>query len=546
MIEMVDWSKLKTYQGSKYRSFEELCYQIAKEICGEKGQFTSIDDSGGGDGVEFYMTLPNGDQWGWQAKFYHPNSRLNASNRKRSIEGSLKKACQTHTHLKKWILCTPSKFTPGEQEWFENTLCQSIPKNMNVELKRWGDSKFNNWLSEPRFSGKWHYFFGELELSIDWFKTQFNKQMASVEKKFSSVLHTETRVDANLHALLGDKGFVHQITELIEKLQSELSDLKEAIDDLKQPIPNGIEWDEVEKSKVIGAAESLQDTVASVISQLKQARELLNEGRLSEAQAIDWGSLLTQLKEAFDTYETVGAESGISKIRYTSEREDGERALYKARSIVHSPSSLIANLLDDFLQSAMERCKLINQPELNILGEAGIGKTHIACNICNDRLKAGLPALFIRGVRLTSDRPVEEQLLRILDIPSSYSWNNFLQALSAAAEAYHTRIPLVIDGLNESTHNGTFSKVWKLGLKGLVQEIAQTKNLVLITTCRTSYEKAIWGDKDLPNRVYARRFDTDEVEQAVEKYFNEYNIKADLTGAPLTQFEHPIYLKIFL
>ena len=69
---MIDWSKLETYQGSKYRRFEELCYQIAKGIYGEHGSFTSVDDSGGGDGVEFYMTLPNGDEWGWQAKFYHP------------------------------------------------------------------------------------------------------------------------------------------------------------------------------------------------------------------------------------------------------------------------------------------------------------------------------------------------------------------------------------------------------------------------------------------------------------------------------------------
>ena len=542
---MIDWSKLKTYQETKYRSFEELCYQIAKGLYGECGRFTSVDDSGGGDGVEFYMTLPNGEQWGWQAKFYPPNSRLDVGSRKQSITGSLKKACQIHKRLKKWILCTPSNFTPLEQDWFENTLCQSIPENMNVELEHWGDSEFNDWLSKPSFSGKRHYFFGELELNIDWFKTQFDKQMASVGKKFSSALHTETRVDAHIHALLGDKGFVHQITELIEKLQSELSDLKEAIDDLKQPIPNGIEWDEEEKSKVIGGAESLQGTLADVICQLEQARELLNEGRLLEAQTIDWGSLLTQLKEALDTYETVGTESGISKIRYTSEREDGERALYKARSIVHSPSSLIANLLDDFFHSAIQQCEFIRQPDLNILGDAGIGKTHIACNICDARLKTGLPALFIRGSHFTGDRPIEEQLRNILDIPSSYSWNDFLQALSAAAEAYHTRIPLIIDGLNESTHNGAFSNVWRLKLKGLAQEIAQTKNLVLITTCRTSYKEAIWEDEDPPNMVYAYGFDTYEVEQAVEKYFNEYKIKADLTAAPLTQFEHPIYLKIF-
>ena len=541
---MIDWSKLETYQGSKWRSFEELCYQIAKGRYGGRGRFTSVDDSGGGDGVEFYMTLPNGDQWGWQAKFFHPKPRLSASIRGQSIK-SLKKACQTHRRLRKWILCTPSDFTPGEQEWFENTLCQSIPKNMNVELEHWGDSDFNTWLSEPHFSGKWHYFFGKLELSIGWFKRQFDKQMASVGEKFSSSLHTETLVDARIHALLGDEGFVRQITELIEELNEELSDLKERVDNIKHRIPNGIEWAEEEKSKVIKAAESLQDTLANVICQLEQAKEFLNEGRLSEAQAIDWEFMYTQLKRTLDKYRTVEVESGMSKTRYTGKKEYEERVVREATSTVHGPWNLIATLLDDFFHSALQRCKLINQPDLNILGDAGIGKTHIACNICDERLRPRLPALFIRGIRFTSDRPIEEQLLRILDILPFYSWHDFLQALSTAAEAYRTRIPLIIDGLNESTHNGAFSNVWKSGLKGLIQEIAQTKNLALITTCRTSYEKAIWEDEDSPNRVYAYGFDTEEVEQAIDKYFNEYKIRADLTGAPLTQFEHPIYLKIF-
>ena len=543
---MIDWSELKTYQETKYRSFEELCYQIAKGLYGEQGTFTRVDDSGGGDGVEFYITLPNGDQWGWQAKFYYdPTPRLSVSGRKRSIKDSLGKACQTHSRLKKWILCTPSNFTPKEQIWFENTLCQSIPENMSVELEHWGDSDFNDWLSKPHFSGKWHYFFGGLELDINWFQTQFDKQMASVGEKFSPSLHTETLVDARIHALLGDEGFVRQITELIEKLNEELPNLEKAIDDLERWIPKGIEWAEEEKSKIMGTAESLRSTLAHVICRFEQARELLNEGMLSEAQAIDWQSLYTQLKKAFDTYEAVSTESGTSQIRYTGEGQNEEAAVYRAKLIIHSPCSLIANLLDDFLHSALQRCKLINQPNINIFGDAGIGKTHVACNICDDRLKSGLPALFIRGSHFTSDQPIEEQLLRILNISSSYSWENFLQALSAAAEAYHTRIPLIIDGLNESTHNGAFSNVWRLGLKGFIQEIARTKNLVLIATCRTSYKEAIWEAEDPPNMMCAYGFDTDEVERAVDKHFKEYKIEADLTAAPWEQFKHPIYLKIF-
>ena len=91
MIDKIKWEELKPYENDKRRSFEELCYQIAKGLHGDEGRFTSIDDSGGGDGVEFYLTLPNGDQWGWQAKFYYPQKRLNISNRKQSIINSLKK-----------------------------------------------------------------------------------------------------------------------------------------------------------------------------------------------------------------------------------------------------------------------------------------------------------------------------------------------------------------------------------------------------------------------------------------------------------------------
>ena len=563
---MIDWSKLKPYQNDKYQSFEELCYQIAKGLYGEKGRFTSVDDSGGGDGVEFYLTLPNGDEWGWQVKFYHPNPRLSDS-RKRSIKDSLKTACEKHPCLTKWFLCTPTNFTPkkrrsqGEQVWFGNTLPESIPENMNVELEHWGDSDFNNWLSEPRFSGKLNYFFGNLELNLDWFKRQFDKQVTGVGDKFDSSLHTETDVDAEIHALLGDKAFVHQITKWVEKLEGELPDLKEAIDDLKRPIPY-IEWSEEEKSKVVKAAESLQDALVNIIDKFEQARKILNKQELTTAQAIDWGAVFGQLRKVFDNYEKVTMESGISQIRYIGEKEDEERFLNKASSVVHGPRNLVARLLDKFFPSVIWRLGLINESDLHILGDAGIGKTHIACHICDDRLKNGLPALFVRGSLFTTEQPIEAQLQTILDIPPSYSWQDFLKALSAAAEAYHTRIPLIIDGLNESVHNGTFSKVWELGLKGLVQEIEETKNLVLITTCRRSYEEAIWKevspkediipgkviwkDKDSLNLVYAYGFDTDEVTQeAIDKYFNAYKIKANLTLAPLKQFEHPIYLKIF-
>ena len=274
---MVDWSKLKAYEGNKHRSFEELCYQIAKGNQRQHGRFTFIDDSGGGDGVEFYLTFPNGDQWGWQAKFYHPEPRLSAGNRKESIKKSLKKACQEHPRLKKWILCTPSNLTPNEQVWFKNILPQSIPQDLDVELEHWGASNFNAWLSDPCFGGKLNYFFGELELDMNWFKTQFDKQKASVGEKFCSSLHTESIVDAFLHTLLSDKKFVCQIAEWIEKINEALPELNDAISDLKRPTPEDIQWAEREKCEVINSAESLQANLVDTVSQLEHAKKLFNE-----------------------------------------------------------------------------------------------------------------------------------------------------------------------------------------------------------------------------------------------------------------------------
>jgi hypothetical protein len=319
---MIDWSKLKSYKGDKYRSFEELCYQVAKGLYGQEGQFTPIDDSGGGDGVEFYMTLPNGDQWGWQAKFYYPGLRLSEGNRKRAIKDSLRRACEKHPRLRKWILCTPTNFTPDEQSWFESTLPQSVLRDMDVQLVHWGDSDFNNWLSEPRFSGKKHYFFGELELGFDWFRCQVDKQIAAIRDKFNPFLHTETSVDARIHELLGDEAFTIYIKERIIELEGQLEEYRKAVTDLNSRGLYNIEWGSV-KLDLLVAAKPLQEALASALIQLQQTRELLSEQRLDEVQLLDWNPVWTQIEQAYDAYKDMESAFDISKLAYTG--KDGDR-----------------------------------------------------------------------------------------------------------------------------------------------------------------------------------------------------------------------------
>ena len=78
-------------------------------------------------------------------------------------------------------------------------------------------------LSDPQMVGKRNYFFGELELTPEWFKQQVVKQLANVREKFLPGLHTETAVDFRVHCLLGDETFLTTVARcrdnIVEKLQ---------------------------------------------------------------------------------------------------------------------------------------------------------------------------------------------------------------------------------------------------------------------------------------------------------------------------------------
>jgi hypothetical protein len=266
----MEWQKLKTYSESKEHSFEELCYQIAKYLYSDKGVFTSIDDSGGGDGVEFYLTFPNEEQWGWQAKYYYPQLRLSEHGRKTHIKNSLKTSCEKHPKLTKWFLCTPTNFTPGEQNWFNTELKGYIPEKMKVSLEHWSDSDFNDYLTDPNLIGKKLNFFGELELGLQWFKEKCEIQIETIRGKFNNVLHTETKTDFYIHSFLADGTFKKYIDEKIDSINGKLNEFKEAAADVgADSIFKQVNLET--KSCILKGLKQLEETLNSAISELIQS-----------------------------------------------------------------------------------------------------------------------------------------------------------------------------------------------------------------------------------------------------------------------------------
>ncbi len=194
---------------------------------------------------------------------------------------------------------------------------------------------------------------------------------------------------------------------------------------------------------------------------------------------------------------------------------------------LRKPWWIAKDLVEDLCDTVVH-LKNAEEKELHLIGRGGMGKTHIISHTCHERLNSNLPAIFIAGVHFTNSEPINTQILNILDIPRSYSWHDFLLSLDSVGEAYNTKIPLIIDALNEATINGIFSSVWKNGLAGFVKEISELKNVALLTTTRDTYVDAIWLDNKPENMIQVEGFDSDILEEAIEKYFTWYKIRPNI------------------
>lgn len=343
---MIDWSKLKPYQNDKRKSFEELCYQIAKKLYGDQGDFTSIDDSGGGDGVEFFLTFSDGTEWGWQAKFYYPQPRLNPS-RKKSIEESLVTSLENHPNLTKWFLCTPTNFTVkdhnNELAWFNSTL-KGIAKQ--VELEHWGDSDFSEMLSRPQMAGKLHYFFGELQFIPDWFAKQVAKQVANVREKFLPALHTETRTDFRVHCMLGDETFRDALARCCETTRAKLRSFQGLVEKA-QKYGAKEEWKKAvaDFSRLCDALQTQAKVILGVISECLM---LVQFGYIEDVQKTDLMAISNAAQNHIKEYQVW--HRSLRKDRKTKadnpSREEGEQM-----TAYGAPLPIFLNQWKSFLRS---------------------------------------------------------------------------------------------------------------------------------------------------------------------------------------------------
>ncbi len=187
----------------------------------------------------------------------------------------------------------------------------------------------------------------------------------------------------------------------------------------------------------------------------------------------------------------------------------------------------------------------ISRQVFNIFGEAGFGKTNFASYVTEQLLIKKLPVLLIPAseIRDTGDS-IQKQIASFLGIDASNSFANFIGILDSIGFHYGIKIPIIIDGLNE-THPS--ASAWNPHLRYIIADIKKFSNVMLVATCRNAYTKQIFDEEqidDIPDSLILEGF-KENIEEAIKKYFNKYKITVRNENYDRDLFNNPLLLKIF-
>jgi len=515
----ISWENLRPLNNSQFEAFEKLCCQLAQyEKVPPNSLFIPKGDPDGG--VECYWKFPNGKEWGWQAKFFRsPPTKSQWS----QIDESVEKALEKHPELIKYIICLPldrpdpriegrKSFMDKWDEHVEKWKGWSQEKGISLEFEYWGSHEILEHLSRKEHAGRFFFWFHEEFFNRQWFIDHVEEKISNVGPRYTPELNVDLPIADIFDSLGRTSNFYSLITNFYGKIAKSFNQIHP--DRIKETLKE--EFNQLEES------------ISELLSILKE----INKGDISQ---IGWENIaeITEksvkiLNEFISTLETISTQ----KTGIHTHKSNLNDELYKFRELLRN-----LNALHNFTDKT--QAKLSNTPALLLVGKAGIGKTHLFCDIAKQRVYSGLPTILLLGNHFNNRDPWS-QIIDIIDFPLK---KEFLGALEAAAQIRGSRALILVDALNE----GEGKYLWEKHLAGMLTTLSRYPWIGIAVSVRTSYEDMIIPGGLCPDTLIREEhfgFANHEY-RATRTFFDYYGIEQPGIPLLIPEFQNPLFLKLF-
>lgn len=191
--------------------------------------------------------------------------------------------------------------------------------------------------------------------------------------------------------------------------------------------------------------------------------------------------------------------------------------------------------------SLSTKAKLSNNPFLLLTGPAGSGKTHLLCDLVEQRLKANLPAFLTFGEYFVKGDFWNQE---IKQLGLNNSADKFLKEINLLGQRKQCRALVIVDALNENIEH--VPEFWKQNLNKIVREIKKYPNIALVISVRNGFENEVLTEnqKKIFNTEEHGGFRFKEWE-AVNKFFSSFGLPLPEVPLLMPEFQRPLFLLLF-
>ncbi|MCX6214223.1 ATP-binding protein [Spirosoma sp.] len=526
-----EWLKLRLYDGDLRKAFEEMVCQLAEyEPIENRVQFIRVAAPDGGK--EAYWILNNGDEYGWQAKFFTSMDK----GQWKQLNESVEKVLDKHPRLTRYYICTPlDREDPRieNQRWFMDKWIEWVGKwqklarkmGRTVEFIYWGNYELFERLSRPVNVGRLNFWFQETELTEEWFTHRLEEGIHNLGSRYTPEVDFQLPVVKVFNGLARNNSFLTRWSEefnqlktvaykAIHQLNVQDKDLNEQVDRFKE-----------------------------LLSRLNLFEEANRPNRLSIVDQGAFSNMLKQLVANVD--QIISRFYELNRIEVEKKKTTGQRDSEYSNAFgwdIERCREVNRNLYEYIGYINGLEVKAANVPAMVLSGDAGMGKSHLLADIAQKRKEENLPTVLLLGQQFTTTDEPWTQILRLLHL--SCNRDIFLATLNTYGETLGSRVLLIIDAINEG--QGRF--IWEHSIRGFLHEVAHYPWLGLVISVRSSYEELLLPESIAKDnrllRVVHHGFKAVEY-QATKRFFEYYGLL--LPSIPLLhpEFSNPLFLHLF-
>jgi hypothetical protein len=227
----------------------------------------------------------------------------------------------------------------------------------------------------------------ELQLTDSKLETEVEVSISNAKDRYTPELHVDTSASDIFEPLGRTYGFVENVEDRLDNLDDEASSLftDNYIDILK----------EADEDAYLDLREALEK-IPDLFEDVEQVTAEIPIQGLSKA-----------LEQADDAIQELEPE--IRSLKEEAQEEKEARETTEKRTFYHlrQVRSEVFNL-QNFVDS--REIQVAETPALKLLGKAGMGKTHLLCNVARNRVEEDYPTVLLLGENF-SDRDVWTQII---------------------------------------------------------------------------------------------------------------------------------------